>query len=573
LPATGRKDAWDRPAAPGIAGESGRAEAARWETVLPPVSDAPDPRDRTGDRTAAGVDEATTFMSQWGPPPLAVPRSNDQERADRAWGPSAPSRAGAGGTAANPPDGAAPGWTRTPPVDPAAGARRPADAADRPVPGAAAAAAFGRATTRDPADPTERSAGDRVADHPDRRPPAGDTAADRSASPRSGGEANRDGRSVGGGADGDGRSAGADRRGWDAPEQAPETDETYQEDPTEVIGPFDIGAWSLQGRDGAAVLDRRRPRGQSQDTRGQDTRGQDARGQDARPEPARERAADRVRVGVGGGGGDSDEPPTGGDGGNGDDPHRDSSDDRIRTLIRGIGQTFLTLGVILLLLVGYEVWFTDLVNHRTQHRLTTTLEQQWEDGDDPTVATAPAKPGEKIASLPIGDGFALIYMPDFGTDYVYTVVEGTGVDELNDGPGHYVGTPLPGAVGNVAIAGHRVGKGSPFLNLDKLKAGSAIVIRTKSYWYTYRVLGDTGTGDPSATTSLGIPGREIVDPSDVDVIAPVPDQPGAAPTRRMLTLTTCHPKFSARQRLVIHAILDGAPYPVSKGTPPSMTGK
>ena len=71
-------------------------------------------------------------------------------------------------------------------------------------------------------------------------------------------------------------------------------------------------------------------------------------------------------------------------------------------------------------------------------------------------------------------------------------------------------------------------------------------------------------------TSLGIPGREIVDPSNVGVIAPVPDKPGASPTRKLLTLTTCHPKFSARQRLVIHAQLEGAPRPTSKGVPPAL---
>jgi sortase A len=638
-PETGRKDVWDRPAAPGIAGETGGAEVARWDTVLPPVSEAQDNQNRTEDRGAAGVDEATTFMSQWGPPPLAVPRPNDQERGgrrDRTRGPSAPSRAGAGGTAANPPEPAPPGagLTRTPP-DAGAG---PADApSDRPAPGAAAAAVFGRPPTRTPADPptadgtvarpperrtdaapatggaepaadgaqrwiadrlaTDRLAADRLSSGRAATDPA-DRAADAAAN-RFGGDVDRgdrfagDGRTDDASAGGGGRFGGdvdgrdGQRDGWGAvggrPDvERPQPDEPYQEDPTEVMGPFDIGAWSLQGRDGAAAPDRRRPRGQDtrgQDSRGEDRRGQDGRGQDgrqgARPEPVRQRAADRVLVGVGGGGGGGggDEPPSGGRGGDGGgDPHRHTTGDRIRTFIRGIGQTFLTLGVVLLLLAGYEVWFTDLVNHRTQHRLTTALEKQWEDGDDPTVATGPAKPGEKIASLPIGDGFALIYMPDFGTDYVYTVVEGTGVNELNEGPGHYVGTPLPGAVGNVAIAGHRVGKGSPFLNLDKLKAGSAIVIRTKSYWYTYRVLGDTSTGNPEAMSSLGVPGREIVDPSDVGVIAPVPDKPGATPTRRMLTLTTCHPKFSARQRMVVHAILDGAPFPVSKGTPPSMTG-
>ena len=139
----------------------------------------------------------------------------------------------------------------------------------------------------------------------------------------------------------------------------------------------------------------------------------------------------------------------------------------------------------------YEVWFTDLINHRTQKDLTTlAAERSGTTATTPPSARVPTRPGEKVRSIPLGDGFALIYIPDFGTDYVFTVVEGTGTDELNKGPGHYVDTPLPGAVGNVAIAGHRVGKGSPFLNLDKLKAGSAIVIRTKSYWYTYRVVGD-----------------------------------------------------------------------------------
>jgi sortase A len=275
-------------------------------------------------------------------------------------------------------------------------------------------------------------------------------------------------------------------------------------------------------------------------------------------------------VGSSGGGVGGKQPPNRG-GGSGPQRPRRTFGDRIRTFLRGIGQTFITLGLVLLLLAVYEVWFTDLINHRTQKDLTTALQHEWDQGDDPTVGTVPARPGEKVRSIPLGDGFALIYIPDFGTDYLFTVVEGTGADELNKGPGHYVDTPLPGAVGNVAIAGHRVGKGSPFLNLDKLKAGSAIVIRTKSYWYTYRVVGRPG-GDADAVSALGFPGREIVDPSDVAVIAPVPDKPGATATRRLLTLTTCHPKFTARQRMVIHAELDGAPFPVGQGTPPSMTG-
>jgi len=354
----------------------------------------------------------------------------------------------------------------------------------------------------------------------------------------------------------DGRP-GADERFagyWarDPAQRAGERESRGRDEPTEVLGPFDVGAWS---RDAAAAPARPRGRQRQPEPR----------------EPVTEQPDDRVeaRSGSGGsGGGRGGEPPKGGS-----TPRRPrrTFGDRIRTFLRGIGQTFITVGLILLLLAVYEVWFTDLMNHRTQKGLASSLQNQWDNGDDPTVGTSPTRPGEKVRSIPLGEGFALIYIPDFGTDFVFTVVEGTGTDQLNKGPGHYVDTALPGEVGNVAIAGHRVGKGSPFLNLDKLKAGSAIVVRTKSYWYTYRVVGGAG-GNADAVSALGFPGREIVDPSDVGVIAPVPDKPGAKPSQRLLTLTTCHPKFTARQRMVIHAELAGAPFPVSQGIPPSMTG-
>ena len=99
-----------------------------------------------------------------------------------------------------------------------------------------------------------------------------------------------------------------------------------------------------------------------------------------------------------------------------------------------------------------------------------------------------------------------------------------------------------------------MGKGSPFLDLDQLRPGDPIVVETRDSWFVYRVLRRL-TGDPPS----GIPGQEIVRPTDVDVIAPVPNSPGAEPTASYLTLTTCHPRFSARQRLIVHAVLDGGP--------------
>jgi sortase A len=89
------------------------------------------------------------------------------------------------------------------------------------------------------------------------------------------------------------------------------------------------------------------------------------------------------------------------------------------------------------------------------------------------------------------------------------------------------------------------------------------VVETADSWFVYRVLGDPATGD-YGTDPSGVPGQEIVRPSDVAVIAPTPG--GAAATQAYLTLTTCHPKYSARQRLIVHALLDGGP--ISKADAP-----
>jgi sortase (surface protein transpeptidase) len=225
-----------------------------------------------------------------------------------------------------------------------------------------------------------------------------------------------------------------------------------------------------------------------------------------------------------------------------------------RTVVRGIGQTLVTLGLVVLLFVVYEVWVTDLLTAQRQGELSDTLQEGWE---DPTVGAPGATPAPLEVAL--GEPFAVLHVPRLGEDWSRVVVEGTGGEQLTEGPGHYVGTALPGEQGNLALAGHRVGRGSPFLDLDRMLPGDPIVVETADWWFVYRVLGDAATGDLGAHPS-GIPGMQIVRPSEVDVIAPTPDGPaGGATTGAYLTLTTCHPKYSARQRLVVHAVLDGAP--------------
>src|SRR5262249_46054117 len=113
------------------------------------------------------------------------------------------------------------------------------------------------------------------------------------------------------------------------------------------------------------------------------------------------------------------------------------------------------------------------------------------------------------------------------------VIQGTSVDDLRQGPGHYLSTPLPGAVGNVGIAGHRTTYGAPFGRLDELAVGDIITVRAVTGTWIYRVF-DTLVVQPGSTDVL------MVDP--------------AYPT--MLTLTTEHPKFSNAQELVVRAALD-----------------
>ncbi|MCW2533273.1 MAG: class sortase [Blastococcus sp.] len=261
--------------------------------------------------------------------------------------------------------------------------------------------------------------------------------------------------------------------------------------------------------------------------------------------------------------------------------------DWARTVIRGTGQTLITIGLVALLFVGYELWVTDLLAARSQQQLSEEIQQQWR--DDPTVTPAEPAPTEPSPSgtapseqpftpAPIevgaGDPFAVLHIPRLADGYSRVVVEGAAQNQLAQGPGHYIGTAMPGEQGNVALAGHRVGRGSPFLDLDQMRPGDPVVVETADAWFVYRVLGDPATGDFAGDPS-GIPGQEIVRPTDVSVISPTPGGPAAGlASGAYLTLTTCHPKYSAQQRLIIHARLDGAP--ISKATtpdgPPALNG-
>jgi sortase (surface protein transpeptidase) len=245
--------------------------------------------------------------------------------------------------------------------------------------------------------------------------------------------------------------------------------------------------------------------------------------------------------------------------------------DTARRVVRTFGELFITAGLVILLFVVYEVYWTDLISAGKQNQATSSLDTKWKDQD--TVGQEPQR-GTHY-DLTEGQGFAKIYVPALGADYHFTIVEGTTDADLDIGPGHYIGTALPGQPGDFAVAGHRVGKGAPFNDLDLVNSCDAIVVETSTDWFVYRMLPTSdevagwaaGKGTqpqckgvaPLGGAYAGLVGQETVLPSEGDVIAPVPHKPNlqlpAGQQASLMTLTTCTPKFSASHRLILHAVL------------------
>lgn len=214
-----------------------------------------------------------------------------------------------------------------------------------------------------------------------------------------------------------------------------------------------------------------------------------------------------------------------------------------RAVARGLGELMTTAGVLVALFVAYQLFWTNVEAAQAQDRVTEELRSSWERTEPlPTLTQAPgaaAVPAAPPRTYATGEGVALLHVPRLGEGWNRPVVEGVDAPELSRGVGHYPETVLPGAVGNFSLAGHRTTNGEPFRDLDQMQPGDPVVVETEQGWFLYTV-------DAAPL---------IVLPSQVEVIAPTPSQPEVAPTEARMTLTTCHPRWSARQRLVVHATL------------------
>jgi sortase A len=203
----------------------------------------------------------------------------------------------------------------------------------------------------------------------------------------------------------------------------------------------------------------------------------------------------------------------------------------IRTAARGLGELFITAGLVVLLFVAYQLVWTNYEAHRAADRVADDIREGWTrpSGGGTTGAGDPA-----ATPFPSGHGFAFLYIPRLGAHWSVPVVEGVDLPDLARGVGHYPETARPGQVGNFAVAGHRATNGEPFATLDKVRAGDLVVAETRKSWFTYQV-----------------DRIRIVSPDATWVLDPVPGKPGATPTRRLLTLTTCNPRWASYQRMIV----------------------
>ncbi len=204
-------------------------------------------------------------------------------------------------------------------------------------------------------------------------------------------------------------------------------------------------------------------------------------------------------------------------------------------------------GLILIAFAAWQLWGTSIEQSQAQQTLRQQFESHLPSAPPPTTTKSSGptlvSAAANVLAPPEGSAVGRLQIPAIGVDQY--VVEGTAEADLAKGPGHYIGTSMPGQAGNIAIAGHRTTYGAPFNNLNALKIGDQISLTSNAgERLTYVV-----SANPVA-----------VSPNDVAVLNPAADN--------RLTLTTCNPRFSSSQRLVVVAELS-EPHTVTVATTPN----
>jgi sortase A len=190
----------------------------------------------------------------------------------------------------------------------------------------------------------------------------------------------------------------------------------------------------------------------------------------------------------------------------------------VRSVLRFVASVMMVSGTLLIADAGVTLLWQEPVSAYVANKNQGTLKKAFFDPPQRVVRRRPLK----------GDAIAQIRIPSIGvSEYV---VEGTDVGSLRKGPGHYPETPLPGASGTTAIAGHRTTYGAPFRHIDELQRGEPITIDMPDGRFVYTV-----------------ERTKIVDDQDLSVLDRVGHQ--------RLVLSACHPLYSAAERVIVFARL------------------
>lgn len=266
-------------------------------------------------------------------------------------------------------------------------------------------------------------------------------------------------------------------------------------------------------------------------------------------------------------------------------------------ILGSVGRFLITSGIVVLLFVAYQLWGTGLQEAQAQDSLSSEFDELLgavEPSSTTTAVVAPTstaagptttaevEPTTTTTTSPTtseptsntiavfdealaealyrdgGEAIARLTIP--AIDVRKVVVAGVKVEDLRNGPGHYRSTVLPGQSGNSGIAGHRTTYGAPFNRIDELAPGDEVNIRTVQGFHEYRVLSaEEAFGGVTADAALdfSIPAGEenlghiIVRPGDTWVLGDFGDN--------RITLTACHPKYSASRRIIVAAELVSEP--------------
>lgn len=229
-------------------------------------------------------------------------------------------------------------------------------------------------------------------------------------------------------------------------------------------------------------------------------------------------------------------------------------------ILGGIGELLITLGVLGLLFIVWELWWTGIDAESDRQ---DTLDQFYaampehpssDDTDDAENAeNATPADFETCYTLPDGTDIGCapmmaqlaaenqvmgtLYAPRLGDEWAAPVREGVTAEQIDrGGVGRYPDTEMPDEPGNFSVAGHRNTHASMLGRQDDLQLGDRLYLVSPDGIYTYEVAE-----------------RQVVAPHQTEVLAPVPNEPGVAAEFGTLTLTTCHPMFSNAERLIHHA--------------------